>query len=70
MVESDGQSLLAIPSVHAAAVSVPLNAITITISALIGGHTYSATMKGFMSPTTVPVGSQDATSIEVIAQVI
>ena len=70
MVESDGMSLLGVAAAPVKATTMPLNAITITVSALIGGHTYSATMKGFMSPTTVPVGSQDATSIEVIAQVI
>ena len=70
MVESDGQRLLAIPPHKGAVVPVPLNAITITVSALIGGHTYSATMKGFMSPTTVPVGSHDSSAIEIVTQVI
>ena len=54
---------------HAVA-PVPLNAITITVSALIGGHTYTATLRGFMSPSTVPVGSHDSSSIEIVTQVI
>ena len=70
MVESGGEQLLAIPPHKSAVVSVPLNAITITVSALIGGHSYSATMKGFMAPSTVPVGSHDSSSIEIVTGVI
>ena len=70
MVESGGEQLLAIPPHESAVAPVPLNAITITVSALIGGHTYSATMKGFMSPTTVPVASHDSSAVEIVTQVI
>ena len=68
MVESGSEWLSNI--VDESAVSVPLNAITITVSALIGGHTYSATMKGFMSPTTVPVSSQSSSAVEIVTGVI
>ena len=68
MVEGDGMSLLGVDAPKATA--VPLNSLTITITATIGGHPYTATMKGFMSPTTVPVGTQDSSSIEIVAQVI
>ena len=70
MVQGDGMSILGVGAPVKAAVAVPLNSITLTVTALIGGKPYSATMKGFMSPTTVPVGSHDSSSIEIVTQVI